>query len=196
MTLTMPATTPTHTPAAGGSTAPTGSAGAGTTMKAVAARTYGPPEALRLEDVAIPTLDDDGVLVRVRASSVNPAEWYTVTGGIAAVRLLSGSPLKPKNPFPGVDFAGVVEAVGSTVTQFKPGDEVLGARNGAWAEYVHVKASRNIVHKPANVTFEQAASVGIAGCTAIQGLRDHGQLQPGQKVLVNGASGGVGTFAI
>ena len=167
-----------------------------TTMKAVVARTYAPPEALRIEDVEKPTFADDGVLVRVRASSVNPAEWYSVTGGFAAARILSGSPFKPKNPYPGVEFAGVVEAVGPSVTLFKPGDEVFGARNGAWAEYVHVKEGRNIVHKPANVTFEQAASVGIAGFTALQGLRTHGQVQPGERVLVNGASGGVGTFAI
>jgi NADPH:quinone reductase-like Zn-dependent oxidoreductase len=166
------------------------------TMKAVTARTYGPPEALRIEDVEKPSVADDGVLVRVRASSVNPAEWYTVTGGFLAARLMSGSPFKPKSPFPGVDFAGVVEAVGPSVTQFKPGDEVFGARNGAWAEYVNVTESRNVVHKPTNVTFEQAASAGIAGFTALQGLRTHGQLQPGERVLINGASGGVGTFAI
>ena len=167
-----------------------------TTMKAVIARSYGPPENLRIEEVEKPTLANDGVLVRVRASSVNPAEWYAVTGGFAAARLLSRAPFKPKDPRPGVEFAGVVEAVGPSVTQFKPGDEVFGARNGAWAEYVHVKEDRNIAHKPANVTFEQAASVGIAGFTALQGLREHGQLQPGEKVLINGASGGVGTFAI
>src|SRR5688500_17209238 len=126
------------------------------TMKAVAARVYGPPEALRIEEIEKPPLAEDGVLVRVRASSVNPAEWYSVTGGFLAARILSRSPFKPKSPFVGVEFAGVVEAVGPAVTQFKPGDEVFGARNGAWAEYVHVKEDRNIVHKPANVTFEQA----------------------------------------
>jgi NADPH:quinone reductase-like Zn-dependent oxidoreductase len=166
------------------------------TMKAVAARAYGPPESLRLEDVDRPALAEDGVLVRVRASSVNPAEWYAVTGGFPIVRLMTRSLFRPKDPFPGVDFAGVVEAVGPTVTTFQPGDEVFGARSGAWAEYVHVTESRNIVHKPANVTFEQAASVGIAGFTALQGQRTSGQLQPGQRVLINGASGGVGTFAI
>ena len=165
-------------------------------MKAVTARAYGPPEALRIEEVEKPTVADDGVLVRVRASSVNPAEWYSVTGGFPAARILSGAPFKPKSPFVGVDFSGVVEAVGPAVTEFKPGDEVFGARNGAWAEYVHVKQDRNIVHKPANVTFEQAGSVGVAGFTALQGLRTHAQLQPGERVLINGASGGVGTFAI
>ena len=164
-------------------------------MQIVAARRYGPPEALRIEETEKPTIADEGVLVRVRASSVNPAEWYSVTGSLLAGRLMMG-PLKPRNPHPGVDFAGTVEAVGPNVTQFKPGDEVFGARNGAWAEYVHILQDRNIVHKPANVTFEQAGSVGVAGFTALQGLRDHGQLQPGEKVLINGASGGVGTFAI
>lgn len=199
MTVTLPASNPT-TPATGhtmnGTTRSAPQTDTKTTMRAVVARSYGPPEALRIEEIKKPTLDDDGVLVRVRASSVNPAEWYSVTGSMLAARLLTGSPLKPKNPYPGVDFAGVVEAVGPAVTQFKPGDEVFGARNGAWAEYVHVKEARNIVHKPANVTFEQAASVGVAGFTALQGLRTHGQLQPGERVLINGASGGVGTFAI
>ena len=165
-------------------------------MRAVVERRYGPPEALRIEDVPKPTLEDDGLLVRVRASSVNPAEWYAVTGSMALARLMTGSPFKPKSLYPGTDFAGTVEAVGPSVTQFKPGDEVFGARNGAWAEYVHVRESRNVAPKPANVTFEQAGSVGIAAFTALQALREHGQLQPGEKVLINGASGGVGTFAV
>jgi NADPH:quinone reductase-like Zn-dependent oxidoreductase len=170
--------------------------GTKTTMRAVVARTYGPPEALRIEAIEKPALAGDGVLVRVRASSINPAEWYSVTGSMLAGRLIMGAPFKPKNPYPGVDFAGVVEAVGPSVTQFKPGDEVFGARLGAWAEYVHVREDRNIVHKPANVTFEQAASVGTAAFTALQGLRTHGRLQLGENLLINGASGGVGTFAI
>jgi NADPH:quinone reductase-like Zn-dependent oxidoreductase len=165
-------------------------------MKAIFSDRYGPPERLQLRDVPKPALEDDGVLVRVRASSVNPAEWYSTTGFMLAGRLMSGGLTKPKNPYPGVDFAGTVEAVGPNVTQFEPGDDVFGARNGAWAEYVHVRQDRNIVLKPANVSFEQAASVGIAGFTALQAIRTHGQLQPGQHVLINGASGGVGTFCI
>src|SRR5688500_13984572 len=141
------------------------------TMKAVVARTYGSPDAVRIEDVEKPSVADDGVLVRVRASSVNPAEWYAVTGKLLIARLMTGALLKPKNPYPGVDFAGVVEAIGPNVTQFKPGDDVFGARNGAWAEYVHVTESRNVVPKPANVTFAQAGTIGVAGFTALQGLR-------------------------
>ncbi len=161
-------------------------------MKAVVFRSYGSPDVLKIESLEKPTPGEDEVLVRVHASSVNPAEWYAMTGLFIA-RLGSGL-ARPKDTRLGVDYAGVVEAVGRQVTQFKPGDEVFGARSGAFAEYVCVKT--HIYPKPANITFEQAGSVAVAAITALQGLRDHGRLQAGQKVLINGASGGVGTFAV
>jgi NADPH:quinone reductase-like Zn-dependent oxidoreductase len=163
-------------------------------MKAVVYHTYGSPEVLNLEEVDRPTPTDDEALVRVHASSVNPAEWYAMTGLFVA-RTGMGL-LKPKNTRLGVDFAGVVEAVGGNVKQFRRGDEVFGGRSGAFAEYVCVREDRGVALKPANVTFEQAAAVPTAALTALQGLRDHGQIQPGQQVLINGASGGVGTFAV
>lgn len=161
-------------------------------MKAVVFKSYGPPEVLTIEDVEKPTPKDDEVLVRVYASSVNPAEWYGMTGLFLA-RIGNGL-FKPKDIRLGADFAGVVEAVGANVTRFKPGDEVFGGRSGAFAEYVCVR--ENLALKPANITFEEAGGVAIAGLTALQGLRDHGKLRTGQKVLINGASGGVGTFAV
>ncbi len=161
-------------------------------MKAAVFKSYGPPEVLTIEEVEKPTPKDDEVLVRVHASSVNPVEWYGMTGLFLA-RVGNGL-LKPKDIRLGADFAGVVEAVGKDVTHFKPGDEVFGGRSGAFAEYVCVR--ENIVHKPANVTFEQAGGTAIAALTALQGLRDHGKLKAGQEVLINGASGGVGTFAV
>ena len=161
-------------------------------MKAAVLRSYGPPEVLRVEEIEKPTPSDDEVLVRVYASSANPVEWYGITGLFLA-RIGNGF-FKPKDMRLGTDFAGVVEAVGKNVTQFKLRDAVFGGWHGAFAEYVC--ARENLVHKPANVTFEQAAGVGIAGLTALQGLRDHGKLKAGQKVLINGASGGVGTFAV
>ncbi|MBI5935940.1 MAG: NAD(P)-dependent alcohol dehydrogenase [Chloroflexi bacterium] len=161
-------------------------------MKAVTYPQYGSPDVLRLVDLDKPTPKDDEALVRVHASSVNIAEWYTMTGLFLA-RLGSGF-FKPKDTRLGTDFAGVVEAVGKNVTDFKPGDEVFGGRSGAFAEYVTVRKA--IAHKPANVTFEEAAAVPTAGITALQGLRDHGKIQPGQKVLIHGASGGVGSFAV
>jgi NADPH:quinone reductase-like Zn-dependent oxidoreductase len=161
-------------------------------MKAAVFKSYGPPDVLKIEKIEKPTPKDDEVLVKVRATSVNPAEWYGMTGLFLA-RLGNGL-LKPKDTRLGVDFSGVVEAIGKDVTQFKPGDEVYGARSGAFAEYVCVK--NHVYLKPANITFEQAGSVGVAAMTALQGLRDHGKLQAGQKVLINGASGGVGTFAV
>jgi NADPH:quinone reductase-like Zn-dependent oxidoreductase len=161
-------------------------------MQAVSHTTYGPPDVLQIEAVEKPAVPADGVLVRVRASSVNMAEWYTMTGLFVA-RVANGL-FRPKDRRLGADFAGVVEAVGREVSDFKPGDEVFGGRGGAWAEYVVVRKA--IAHKPANVTFEEAAAVPTAAITALQGLRDHGKIQPGQKVLINGASGGVGTFAV
>jgi len=161
-------------------------------MKATVFHTYGLPDVLSIENVEKPEVTEDGVLVRVHASSVNPAEWYGMTGLMIA-RIQSGL-FKPKDPRLGADFAGVVEAVGSKVTDLKPGDEVYGGRSGAFAEYVNVRNA--VVLKPANITFEEAASIPTAAITALQGLRDHGKLQAGQKVLINGAAGGVGTFAV
>ena len=162
-------------------------------MKAILHCEYGGPEVLKVEDVEKPVPNDNQVLVRVRAASVNPLD-LTIRG-LWLLRPLSGL-RKPKDTRLGVDYAGTVEAVGKNVTQFKPGDEVFGGKNGAIAEYVCALTDRSVVLKPANMTFEQAAAVPVAAITALQGLRDKGKIQPGQKVLVNGASGGVGTFAV
>ena len=164
-------------------------------MKAITYSKYGSPDVLELQELEKPALTDDGVLVRVRATSVNPVEWHGLTGTPYVARLQMGFS-KPKSNRLGVDFAGTVEAVGREVTEFRPGDEVFGGRSGAFAEYVCVPEDRAVVPKPANVTFEQAAAVGVAGLTALQGLRDKGKIQAGRKVLINGASGGVGTFAV
>jgi NADPH:quinone reductase-like Zn-dependent oxidoreductase len=161
-------------------------------MKAVVHYSYGSPDVLKLEEAEKPAVTEDGVLVRIHASSVNPAEWYGMTGLVIA--RLRGGLFKPKDPRIGGDFAGVVEAVGSKVTHLKPGDEVYGGRSGAFAEYVSVINA--VVRKPANITFEEAAAVPTAAITALQGLRDHGKIKPGDKVLINGAAGGVGTFAV
>jgi len=162
-------------------------------MKAILSCQYG-SENLKLQEIEKPTPADNEVLVRVRAASVNPVDGHLIRGGWL-MRPMSGM-RKPKNTRFGTDFAGTVEAIGKNVTSFKPGDEVFGAKDGAVAEYICVKADRAIVMKPSNITFEQAGSVGVAGITALQGLRDKGRIQAGQKVLINGASGGVGTFAI
>jgi NADPH:quinone reductase-like Zn-dependent oxidoreductase len=151
---------------------------------------------LKLENVEKPVPNDDQVLVRVHAASVNPYDWHFIEGTPKIIRLMGVGLRKPKDTRVGVDFSGTVEAVGKNVTQFKPGDEVFGGRGGAFAEYVCPRATRAVALKPANVTFEQAASVNIAGITALQAVRDKGKVQPGQKVLINGASGGVGTFAV
>jgi len=164
-------------------------------MKAIVYHKYGSPDVLELGGVDKPVATDDEVLVRVHASSVNPVDWHSVSGTPYVGRTQLGL-LKPKSERLGVDFAGTVEAVGKDVTQFRPGDDVFGGRDGAFAEYVCVREDRAVVLKPANVTFEQAAAVPVAALTALQGLRDKGQIQPGQKVLINGASGGVGTFAV
>ena len=156
---------------------------------------FGPPEVVELREIDRPVPSDEELLVRVRAFSLNIADWYGVTGRPYVGRALTGL-LKPKSNRLGVDFAGTVEAVGEDVTRFRPGDEVFGGRNGAFAEYVCVREDRAVVTKPANVTFDEAAAVPVAALTALQGLRDKGQLVPGQRVLVNGASGGVGTFAV
>jgi NADPH:quinone reductase-like Zn-dependent oxidoreductase len=164
-------------------------------VRAAVRTSYGPPEVLEVREIAKPDVGDDEVLVRVRAASVNPADWYMLTGTPLVARTQTGL-FKPKQDGLGTDFAGQVEAVGKSVTLFRPGDEVFGGRSGAFAEYVAVREDRGIVSKPANVTFDQAAAVPVAALTALQGLRDKGALQPGQKVLVNGASGGVGTFSV
>src|SRR5438874_956856 len=163
-------------------------------MKAIVYCDYGLAN-LRVEDVERPTPADDQVLVRVRAVSVNPYDWHFVEGTPKFMRLGVGL-RKPKDTRLGVDYAGTVEAVGKNVTQFKPGDEVFGGKTGSFAEYVCVRQDRLIALKPANVTFEQAGSVDIAGVTALQAIRDKAKVQAGQKVLINGASGGVGTFAV
>ena len=163
-------------------------------MKAIVYCDYGLAN-LKLEDVEKPTPTDDQVLVKVRAASVNPYDWHFIEGTPKIMRLGVGL-RKPKDTRLGVDFAGTIEAVGKNVTQFKPGDDVFGGRGGAFAEYVCRRAEGAVALKPASITFEQAASVNIAGITALQALRDKGKIQPGQKVLINGASGGVGTFAV
>ena len=163
-------------------------------MKAVVHCDYGITN-LKLQEIEKPTLADDQVLVRVRAASLNPLDGHFVRGMWLA-RLMGGGLRKPKDTRLGVDYAGILEAVGKNVTQFKPGDEVFGGRTGSLAQFVCARADRAIALKPANMTFEQAGSVGVAGITALQGLRDKGRIQAGQKVLINGASGGVGTFAV
>jgi NADPH:quinone reductase-like Zn-dependent oxidoreductase len=163
-------------------------------MKAIVHEKYGPPDVLELREVDMPAIEDDQVLVRVHASSVNPVEWYGVTGFHLA-RIGNGW-RKPKSTSVGGDVAGRVEAVGRDVAEFQPGDEVFGSSGGgSWAEYAPARAAR-LARKPANLSFEEAAAVPVAGLTALQALRDKGRVQPGQKVLINGASGGVGTFAV
>ena len=164
-------------------------------MKAIVYCDYGVAN-LKLEEIEKPAPNDDQILVRVRAASLNPYDWHFVEGTPYVMRAMGVGLRKPKDTHLGVDFAGTVEAVGKNVTQFKPGDEVFGGRSGAFAQYVCPRATRAVALKPANVSFEEAASVNIAGITALQALRDKGKVQPGQKVLINGASGGVGTFAV
>jgi NADPH:quinone reductase-like Zn-dependent oxidoreductase len=162
-------------------------------MQAIRYCEYGPPDVLKLEEVEKPVPNDNEVLVRIRAASLNAADGHMMRGGFLP-RLMFGL-RKPRNTRFGLDFAGVTEAVGRKVTDFKPGDEVFGAKQGAVAEYICVP-DRVIVSKPANVTFAEAAAVPVAGVTALQGLRDKGKIRAGDKVLINGASGGVGTFAV
>src|SRR5256714_4196776 len=164
-------------------------------MKAMVYCDYGLSN-LKLEEIEKPTPTDDQVLVRVRAASVNPYDWHFVEGTPKIMRAMGVGLRKPKDTRLGVDYAGTVEAVGKNVTQFKPGDEVFGGRTGSLAQYVCARADRAIALKPANMTFEQAGSVAVAAITALQGLREKGHIQAGQKVLINGASGGVGTFAV
>ena len=162
-------------------------------MKAIVQDRYGGPEVLRLEEVEKPALEPERVLVRVHTAGVNPADWHTMRGSPFFARAMFGGLRRPKERKRGVDFAGVAEQVGSSVREISVGDEVFGGRDGALAEYV---AAKSVVAKPAALTFEQAGGIAIAGCTALQALRDKAKLQPGQRLLVNGAAGGVGTFAV
>jgi NADPH:quinone reductase-like Zn-dependent oxidoreductase len=164
-------------------------------MKAIVRCDYGLSN-LKLEDIEKPVPADDQILVKVHAVSVNPYDWHFVEGTPYVMRAFGVGLRKPKDIRLGVDFAGTVEAVGKDVTQFKPGDDVFGGRDGAFAQYVCRRAVGAVALKPAGLTFEQAASINIAGITALQGIRDKGEVQSGKKVLINGASGGVGTFAV
>jgi NADPH:quinone reductase-like Zn-dependent oxidoreductase len=165
------------------------------TMKAIVRDAYGSADVLELREVDKPEIRDDDVLVRVRAAGVDRGVWHVMTGLPYPIRLAGYGLRAPKNPVPGADVAGVVEAVGKAVTRFQPGDEVFGIAKGSYAEYVRAPEDK-LALKPANLTFEQAAAVAISGLPALQGLRDHGRVEAGQKVLIIGASGGVGTYAV
>jgi NADPH:quinone reductase-like Zn-dependent oxidoreductase len=162
-------------------------------MRAIVPESYGLPGRGDVHQVAVPEVEEGAVLVRVRAASVNPADWFELSGRPLIARPMMGW-RRPKTKLAGHDFAGVVVAIGKDVTHLAPGDEVYGLARGSFAEYVAAKAG--VARKPVNLTFEEAAAVPIAALTALQALRDHGDLQPGQSVLINGASGGVGTFAV
>src|SRR5437588_11520260 len=166
-----------------------------THMRAIVYHTYGSPDVLKLEEVQKPVPQDDEVLVKVHATSVNAGDWHLLRAKPFLMRLMGYGLLKPKNSILGSDIAGRVEAVGRNVTQFQQDDEVFGNIRGGFAEYVCAREDA-LVLKPANLSFEEAAAVPMAAVTALQGLRDKGQIQPGQKVLIHGASGGVGTFAV
>jgi NADPH:quinone reductase-like Zn-dependent oxidoreductase len=165
------------------------------TMKAIVQDTYGPADVLRLADIDKPVIADDEVLVHVHAAGVDRGVWHLMTGLPYPVRLMGYGLRAPKTTVPGMDVAGVVEAVGKDVTRFSPGDEVFGIGKGAYAAYARAPEDK-LAPKPATLTFEQAAAVAISGLTALQALRDHGNVQPGQNVLIIGASGGVGTYAV
>jgi NADPH:quinone reductase-like Zn-dependent oxidoreductase len=164
-------------------------------MKAIVRDEYGPPDVLDLREIDKPVVEDDEVLVRVHAAGVGREVWHVMTGLPYPIRLAGYGLRAPKNPVIGSDVAGVVEAIGKDVRRFRPGDEVFGIGKGSYAEYARAREDK-LAPKPANLTFGQAAAVAISGLTALQGLRDHGRVGPGQKVLVVGASGGVGTFAV
>jgi NADPH:quinone reductase-like Zn-dependent oxidoreductase len=165
------------------------------TMQAIVRDTYGSADVLELRDIDIPAVGDDEVLVRVQAAGVDRGVWHIMTGLPYPIRLAGYGLRAPKNPVLGADLAGVVEAVGDDVTRFQPGDKVFGIGNGSYAEHARAPESK-LAPKPANLSFEQAAVVAISGLTALQGLRDHGKVEPGQKLLIIGASGGVGTYAV
>ena len=164
-------------------------------VKAIHFNCYGPPEVLELVYVTKPVPADYEVLVRVKAASVNPLDWHYMRGSPYVMRFMEGLGA-PKNNSLGADFAGIVDAVGSNVTRFKVGDAVFGSGRGAFAEYVTKHEDGSLAFKPADVSFTQVAAIPVAGVTALQALRDHGKLEPGQRVLINGASGGVGTYAV
>jgi NADPH:quinone reductase-like Zn-dependent oxidoreductase len=164
-------------------------------MKAIQYTKYGSPDVLQLKDVEKPIPNEDQVLIKIYAASLNAYDWHFLTADIFLVRLMGGGLLKPKDPRLGADMAGRIEAVGRNVKQFQPGDEVFGMVKGAFAEYA-CAPEISLALKPTNASFEQAAALPMAAITALQGLRDEGQIQAGQKVLINGASGGVGTFAV
>jgi len=165
------------------------------TMRAIVYHCYGSPDVLAYEDIEKPMPADNEVLVKVHAASVNPLDWHYMRGSPSLMRLMSGLG-KPNSTRLGVDFAGTVEAVGKSVKKFKPGDQVFGGKNGAFADYLVIAEDRALAHIPPNITLEQAATVPIAAISALQALRDKGHLKAGQSVLINGASGGVGTFAV
>ena len=169
-------------------------------MKTIVCTKYGSPDVLQLQEVEKPSPQDDEVLIKIHAASINARDWRIMRANPFFIRLVPGGFLRPKNKIPGGDVAGRVEAVGGNVKQFKPGDDVFGylpsaTGRGTFAEYVCANENA-IALKPSNLTFEQAAAVPVAALTALQGLRDKGSIQPGQKVVINGASGGVGTFAV
>jgi len=161
-------------------------------MKAIAHDGYGPPDDLQLRELDKPAIDDKRVLLRVRAASVNPMDWHLMRGEPSFLKKVGGNPVGRVH---GADVAGEVEAVGARVTEFRPGDEVFGVCKGAFAEYA-TSAEKNLVAKPVSISFAQAAAIPVAGCTALQAIRDHGRIRAGQRVLINGAAGGVGTFAV
>ena len=163
-------------------------------MHAIVQDTYGSVDVLHSQDIDVPQIADNEVLVRVAAASIHVGDWILMTGSPFVMRFATGL-RKPKNRVPGTDFAGTVEVVGSAVTRFRPGDDVFGWGAGAFAEFAHASEDQ-LVKKPADLTFEHAAAIGVSASTALQLLRDDGAVQPGQKVLINGASGGVGTFAV
>ena len=164
-------------------------------MKAVLYTNYGSPDVLQIKDVDTPSPKDGEVLIKIHAASLNAYDWHYLTADIFLIRLMGGGLLKPKDPRLGADMAGWIEAVGPNVKQFQPGDEVFGMVKGAFAEYACAPES-SLALKPTNASFDQAAALPMAAITALQGLRDEGQIQAGQKVLIHGASGGVGTFAV
>jgi NADPH:quinone reductase-like Zn-dependent oxidoreductase len=164
-------------------------------MRAIVNTEYCTPDRLELREIECPSVGADDVLVSVRAASVNPTDWHHLRGEPYVTRVLGGGFRRPKQPIRGVDVAGVVEIAGANVTDLRAGDEVFGARVGSFADYVCGPAD-GFAPKPARLTFEEAAAIPVAGITALQAVRDHGALEPGQRVLVNGAAGGVGTFAV
>ncbi len=164
-------------------------------MRAIQYTKYGSPDVLQLKEVEKPTPNEDEVLIKIHAASLNAYDWHFLTADIFLIRLMGGGLFKPQDPRLGADMAGRIEAVGRNVKQFQPGDEVFGMVKGAFAEYACAPES-SLAWKPINASFDQAAALPMAAITALQGLRDEGQIQAGQKVLIHGASGGVGTFAV